>query len=125
MDANVIKLENLKYMIKKVKKLHKKFRNKLYLMQYRKIQYWIDWLSKKNGLLINYVYAAYSSIKCPKCNNKMNEISYRWFKCNCGYENDRDIIAIENLNGRGSLSLSTAPHMRDVATNQLRGTLVL
>jgi hypothetical protein len=29
-------------MIKKVKKLLKKFRNKLYLMQYRRIQYWID-----------------------------------------------------------------------------------
>jgi transposase len=75
--------------------------------------------------LVKYVYAAYSSIKCPKCKNKMNEISYRWFKCNCGYENDRDIIAIINLNGRGSLSLSTAPHMRDVTPNQLRGTLAL
>jgi IS605 OrfB family transposase len=123
MNTNVIKLENLKYMIKKVKKIHKKFRDKLYLMQYRKIQYWIDWQAKKHELLVKYVYAAYSSIKCPKCKNKMNEISYRWFKCNCGYENDRDIIAIINLNGRGSLSLSTAPHMRDVAPNQLRGTL--
>jgi IS605 OrfB family transposase len=123
MNANVIILENLKYMIKHVKKLHKKFRNKLYLMQYRKIQYWIDWQAKKHGLLINYVYAAYSSTKCPKCNNKMKEISYRWFKCDCGYENNRDIIAIINLNGRGSLSLSTAPQMRDVAPNQLRGTL--
>jgi putative transposase len=123
MNANVIKLENLKYMIKHVKKLHKKFRDKLYLMQYRKIQYWINWQAKKHNLLIHYVYAAYSSIKCPKCNRRMKEISYRWLKCNCGYENDRDIIAIMNLNGRGSLSLSTAPQMRDVAPNQLRGTL--
>jgi len=125
MNANVIKLENLRNLIKNVKRLPKKFRNKLYLMQYRKIQYWIDWQAKKNGLLVKYVYAAYSSIKCPKCNNKMNEVSYRWFKCNCGYENDRDIIAIINLNGRGSLSLLTAPHMRDVATNQLRGILAI
>ncbi|MDT7886136.1 MAG: hypothetical protein RQ968_02030 [Thermoproteota archaeon] len=29
----------------------------------------------------------------------MKEISYRWLKCNRGYENDRDIIAIMNLNG--------------------------
>jgi transposase len=53
----------------------------------------------------------------------MKEILYRWFKCKCGYENDQDVIAIINLNGRGSLSLSTAPHMRDVAPNQLRGIL--
>jgi len=123
MNANVIKLENLRNLINNVKRLHKKFRDKLYLMQYRKIQYWIDWQAKKHNLLIKYVYAAYSSIKCPKCKNKMKEISYRWLKCKCGYENNRDIIAIMNLNGRGSLSLSTAPHMRDVAPNQLRGTL--
>jgi IS605 OrfB family transposase len=125
MNANVIKLENLRNLIKNVKRLHKKFRDKLYLMQYRKIQYWIDWQAKKHNLLIKYVYAAYSSIKCPKCKNKMKEISYRWLKCKCGYENNRDIIAIVNLNGRGSLSLSTAPQMRDVAPNQLRGTLAI
>jgi IS605 OrfB family transposase len=118
MNANVIKLENLRNLIKNVKKLHKKFRNKLYLMQYRKIQYWIDWQAKKHGLLVKYVYSAYSSIKCPKCNRKMKEIYHRWYKCKCGYENDRDVIAIMNLNGRGSLSLSTAPQMRDVAPNQ-------
>jgi hypothetical protein len=37
--------------------------------------------------------------------------SLRWFKCYCGYEDDRDVIAIANLNGRGSLTLSTAPQM--------------
>jgi IS605 OrfB family transposase len=125
MNANVIILENLRNLIKHVKKLHKKFRDKLYLMQYRKIQYWIDWQAKKHGLLIDYVYAAYSSIKCPKCNRNMKEIYHRWFKCSCGYQNDRDVVAIINLNGRGSLSLSIAPQMRDVAPNQLRGTLVL
>ncbi len=92
-------------------------------MQYRRIQYWIDWQSKKHGLLVKYVNAAYSSVKCPKCNNKMNEISYRCFKCNCGCENDRDVIAIINLNGRGSLCHLTAPHMRYVAPNQLRELL--
>jgi len=125
MNANVIILENLKNLIKSVKKLPKELRDKLYFLQYRKIQYWIDWQAKKHNLLINYVYAAYSSIKCPKCNNKMKEVLYRWFKCKCGYENDRDIIAIINLNGRGSLSLSTAPQMRDVIPNQLRGTLAI
>ena len=117
MNANVIILENLKNLIKNVKNLHKEFRDKLYFMQYRKIQYWIDWQAKKHGLLVKYVSAFYTSIKCPKCKNKMKEIYHRWLKCKCGYENDRDIIAIINLNGRGSLSLSTAPQMTDVAPN--------
>jgi IS605 OrfB family transposase len=42
-------------MIKKVKKLHKDFRDKLYLMQYIKIQYWIDWQAKKHELLVKKV----------------------------------------------------------------------
>jgi transposase len=43
----------------------------------------------------------------------MKEFGYhRWFKCACGYENDRDVIAVMNLNKRGSLTLSSAHQMR-------------
>ncbi|MEM3925919.1 MAG: RNA-guided endonuclease TnpB family protein [Metallosphaera sp.] len=118
LDANVIKLENLKNLIKHVDKLSSEFRDKLYLMQYRRVQYWIEWQAKKHGLLVVYVNPHYSSVSCPKCGKKMVEVSYRWFKCICGYENDRDVIAIMNLNGRGSLTLSTAPQMRDVVPNR-------
>ncbi|WP_390874325.1 zinc ribbon domain-containing protein [Saccharolobus shibatae] len=41
------------------------------------------------------------------------------FKCpKCGFEGDRDHIAVMNLYGRGSLSLPTAPQRRDVNPNQ-------
>ncbi|MCG2872300.1 MAG: RNA-guided endonuclease TnpB family protein [Sulfolobales archaeon] len=118
MGANVIKLENLRNLIKNVDKLPKEFRDKLYLMQYRRIQYWIEWQAKKHGILVQYVNPSYSSVSCPKCGRKMREVSHRWFKCSCGYENDRDVIAVVNLNGRGSLTLSTAPQMRDVIPNR-------
>ncbi|TRM75694.1 hypothetical protein DJ523_02405, partial [Sulfolobus sp. E5] len=43
-----------------------------------------------------------------KCGCKMEEAAYRYFRCvNCGYENDRNVIGIMNLYGRGSLTLST------------------
>jgi IS605 OrfB family transposase len=116
--ANVIKLENLRNLIKNVDKLPKEFRDKLYLMRYRRIQYWIEWQAKKHNILIQYVSPKYSSVSCPKCSKKMVEVSNRWFKCSCGYENDRDVIAVVNLNGRGSLTLSTAPQMRDVIPNR-------
>jgi len=116
--ANVIKLENLRNLIKNVDKLSKEFRDKLYLMQYRRIQYWIEWQAKKHGILVQYVNPSYSSVSCPKCGRRMEEKGYRWFRCNCGYENDRDVIAITNLNGRGSLTLSTVPQMRDVNPNR-------
>lgn len=116
--ANVIKLENLRNLIKNVDKSPKEFRDKLYLMQYRRIQYWISWQARKHGMVIEFVNPSYSSVSCPKCGRKMKEVSHRWFKCSCGYENDRDVIAVVNLNGRGSLTLSTAPQMRDVIPNR-------
>ena len=42
MGANVIKLESLKNLIKNVDRLPREFRDKLYLMQYRRIQHWIE-----------------------------------------------------------------------------------
>ena len=119
MGANVIKLENLRNLVKNVDKLPKEFRDKLYLMQYRRIQYWIEWQAKKHGILVHYVNPSYSSASCPKCGRNMVEVAHRYFRClKCGYENDRDVIAIMNLNGRGSLTLSTAPQMRDVIPNR-------
>ena len=116
--ANVIKLENLRNLIKNVDRLPREFRDKLYLMQYRRLQYWISWQARKHGMVIEFVNPSYSSVSCPKCCKRMEEVGYRWFKCSCGYENDRDVIAIVNLNRRGSLTLSTAPQMRDVNPNR-------
>jgi IS605 OrfB family transposase len=116
--ANVIKLESLKYLIKNVDKLPKEFHDKFYLMQYRRLQYWISWQARKHGMTVEFVNPSYSSVSCPKCGKRMEEVGYRWFKCKCGYENDRDVIAVVNLNGRGSLTLSTAPQMRDVRANR-------
>jgi transposase, IS605 OrfB family, central region len=115
--ANVIKLESLKNLVKNVDRLPKEFRDKLYLMQYRRIQYWIVWQARKHGILVQYVNPSYSSVSCPKCGKRMEEKGYRWFRCSCGYENDRDVIAVMNLNGRGSLALSSAYQMRDVNPN--------
>ncbi|ADB88427.1 RNA-guided endonuclease TnpB family protein [Saccharolobus islandicus] len=115
--ANVVKLESLKNLVKNVDRLPREFRDKLYLMQYRRIQYWIEWQAKKHGILVEFVKPSYSSVLCPRCGRRMEERGYRWFRCSCGYENDRDVIAIVNLNGRGSLSLSSAHHMRDVVPN--------
>jgi hypothetical protein len=54
------------FMIKKVKKLHKDFREKLYLTQYIKIQYWIDWQAKKHELLVKKLFCLFFN-KFPEC----------------------------------------------------------
>jgi len=60
MGASIIKLESLKNLIRNVGKLPKGFHDKLYLMQYRRLQYWIGWQTKKHGL-VEFVNPKYSS----------------------------------------------------------------
>ncbi|BBG25557.1 hypothetical protein IC007_0062 [Sulfuracidifex tepidarius] len=116
MGVNVIKLGSLRNLIKNVDKLPKEYRDKLYFVQYRLLQYRISWQARKRGGR-RVCYPSYSSVSCPKC-GKMEEKEYRWFRCACGYENDLDATAIVNLNRRGSLTLSSAPQMRDVNPNR-------
>ncbi|BBG22903.1 hypothetical protein IC006_0187 [Sulfuracidifex tepidarius] len=77
--ANVIKLESLKNLIKNVGKLPKEHRDKLYLMQYSLLQYRISWQAKKRGMVVEFVNPSYSSVSCPKCGRKMEEIAHRYF----------------------------------------------
>ena len=109
LKANVIVLERLAKMISKVNDLRKNYRLKLYLMQYSRIQKWIEWQAKKYGLKVIKVNPAYSSTSCPKCGTLMKENGYRTLKCErCGFEEHRDYIAVLNLYGRGLLHPSTA-----------------
>ncbi|WP_240931220.1 IS200/IS605 family accessory protein TnpB-related protein [Acidianus sulfidivorans] len=41
LNANVIVLEDLNKMIKRVNNLSKEYRDRLYMMQYRRVQFWI------------------------------------------------------------------------------------
>jgi putative transposase len=66
-NASAIFIEDLNNMIKNVSKLGKLFCDKLFLMQYRLIQYWIEWEAIKHGLKVVKVPAFYTSTHCAKC----------------------------------------------------------
>jgi len=122
LKANVIVLERLKKMISHVNDLKKDYRLKLYLMQYRRIQLWIEWQAKKYGLRVVKVNPAHSSTTCPKCGTLMKENGYRMLRCiNCGFEEHRDYVSVLNLYGRGSLTLSTAHGMKGGRNHSDRG----
>ena len=113
LKANVIVLEKLTKMINHVVGLRKNHRLKLYLMQYIRIQKWIEWQAQKHCLKVIKVNPAYSSTTCPKCGTLIKESDYRTFHCEkCGFEENRDYIAVLNLYGRGTLHLSTAHGMK-------------
>jgi len=59
------------------------------------------------------VNPAYTSTTCPKCGTLIFEKGYRTLRyISCGFEENRDYIAVLNLYGRGSLTLLTARQMK-------------
>jgi len=70
LGANVVKLEDLKDLIKDVDKLPKESRDKLYLMQYRRLHYCIVWQAEKHGILVesvdnNFIHLKYLHLLSP------------------------------------------------------------
>ena len=103
LGANTIVLEDLRGLWEKLDKMQKT------LLQYSRIQKWIEWQAKKHGMNVVYVSPRYTSLTCPKCKGAMVDLGNRTVKClNCGYEDNRDYVAVYNLYGRGRWALSTA-----------------
>jgi len=94
--------EDLNGLIKALRRLPKNHRVRLILLGYRRLAYWIDWEAKKHGVPVKVVNPRGTSTKCPFCHTKMIKVGYRRLKCpRCGFEEDRDIIAIINLSKMG------------------------
>jgi len=131
--------EDLNGLIESLRKLPKNHRVKMMILSYRRLLYWIDWQSQKHGVRVIVVDPKDTSSECPKCGSKMVENGYRKMKCLvCGFEADRDIIAILNIEKKALIQMGrvltppTAPQMTDVSPNRcgepmnpLKGTLAL
>jgi putative transposase len=64
---------------------------------FRKLQLYVEYKAKLEGLPVVYVSPRGTSSLCPICGGRLAPNGYRQMKCKCGYENDRDIIACLNM----------------------------
>jgi transposase, IS605 OrfB family, central region len=117
--------EDLTGLIENLRRLPKDHRVALIALGYRRLGYWIDWQAEKSGVPLLVVDPAGTSSTCPKCGTKLVEIGYRRLRCpKCGFEADRDTIAVLNIEKRalskmgGTLTSPTAPQMTDVNPNR-------
>jgi len=117
--------ENLTGLVENLRKLPKDHKVSLLILSYRKLEFWIDWQAEKHGVPIIIIEPNGTSSTCPICNSKLKENGHRIMKCsNCGFEADRDSIAILNIEKKalskigGSLTTPTASQMTDVAPNR-------
>ena len=93
--------EDLTGLYESVQELPKSHRRALIWLGYSKLEHWIDWEAEKNGVPVVIVDPAGTSTTCPKCGTKLVEAGYRRLKCPaCGFEGDRDSIAVLNIEKR-------------------------
>uniref|UniRef100_A0A7J2U4C8 Transposase n=1 Tax=Ignisphaera aggregans TaxID=334771 RepID=A0A7J2U4C8_9CREN len=117
--------EYLTGLIESVRKLPKEHRVGLTILSYRRLEQWIDWQCEKNGVPIIVVEPRGTSIACPMCSSKLIENGYRRLRCSrCGFEADRDTLAVLNIERRalvqmwGALTPLNASQMTDVSPNR-------
>jgi putative transposase len=121
--------EDLTGLIEKLRELPRDHKVALLILSYRKLSFWIDWQCEKLGVPIIPVEPKHTSSICPNCSSRLKGNGYRQLKCpRCGLEEDRDRIAVLNIEKRaleqlepisgGSLTAPTAPQMTDVFPNR-------
>jgi IS605 OrfB family transposase len=119
--------EDLTNLIENLIELPKEHRVRMIVLSYRRFSYWIDWQAEKHGIPIIIVEPRGTSSICPVCNSKLKENGYRRLKCGrCGFEGDRDTVAILNIEIKaiqrmwGALTPLNALQMKHVNPNKCR-----
>ena len=122
---SAIALEDLTNLIESLRKLSRNHRTKLIVMGYRRLHYWLKWQAEKHGIPVVVVEPKGTSTMCPRCGSRMISNGYRRLRCqNCDFEEDRDVVAVLNIERRalfemeGALIPLTAPQMTDVNPNR-------
>jgi len=71
---------------------------RLHSWNFRKLQFYIEYKAKLEGLPVVYASPKGTSSLCPMCGGRLAPNGHRAVKCKkCGYENDRDVTACLNL----------------------------
>jgi len=117
--------EDLTGLVESLRKLPKEHRVALIALGYRRLAFWIDWQAEKNGVPLFVVDPTGTSSTCPRCGAELMEVGHRRLRCpKCGFEADRDTIAILNIERRalsqmgGTLTSPTALQMTYVNPNR-------
>ena len=91
-----IVMENLKRIREHIN-YGRRINRRLHSWNFRRLQFYIEYKAKLEGLPIEYINPRGTSSLCPICGGRLASNGYRLLKCRCGYKNDRDVIACLNM----------------------------
>ncbi|PUA31599.1 MAG: transposase [Candidatus Terraquivivens tikiterensis] len=89
-------MEDLKGIRKRID-YGRRLNRRLHSWNFRKLQFYIEYKARLNGLPVIYVNPKGTSSLCPVCGGKLAPNGHRLVSCECGYEDDRDVIACLNM----------------------------
>jgi len=114
-------MEDLKGIRKHIK-YGRKLNRRLHSWNFRKLQFYIEYKAKLEGLPVVYVNPKGTSTLCPICGGKLASNGHRQLKCSkCGYENDRDVTACLNMLRMRGLHPFTPKATYEPLTVRLKG----
>ncbi len=95
---DTIVVEDLTNLVENARKLKKPWRERLVLSSYRRLLQWIEWRAARHGLAVVKIDPRGTSSTCPVCGSKLFFEPGRRVRCGrCGFEADRDEVAVMNL----------------------------
>jgi putative transposase len=89
-------MEDLKGIRERIK-YGKMLNRRLHSWNFRRLQFYVEYKARLEGLPVVYVSPRGTSSLCPVCGGRLAPNGHRRLKCKCGYENDRDITACLNM----------------------------
>lgn len=106
--ASTIVLEDLTNVRKRIKR-SRELNGRLNRWSFRKFQRVVEYKAKLAGLNVVYVDAKGTSSLCPVCGGRLSPNGHRRLKCRCGFEEDRDVVAVKNLLRRYQMDVGASP----------------
>lgn len=92
-EANV---EGVQRNTRRKKRVNRKQAQKLSNWSFGKVKQYLAYKLEQQGIRLHHVDEVYTSQTCPVC-AKRKKTSSRNFKCECGYEEHRDIHGARNI----------------------------
>jgi putative transposase len=85
-------------LVENLRNIPKEHKVSLLILSYRRLEHWIDWQCGKQEVPVITVNPMGTSSTCPKCCSKLVENIYRRLRCpRCGFEADKDTVAVINI----------------------------